>query len=200
MENFSSFWVPCSKHQVSSLMVVFREGLRRYCPLWWSCRLSLCSRWIDPTSIRLPAYSVSSWRQCGDLSSFLSLTSFCLLTVGAEDCCCIGSHQSQTHSVGSLWTRDRPVAETSDKKNTHKRQTLMLPAGLEPAIPTVERPQTHTFDRAGCGNYRPQVRRTMRLFLPSDDNYCVYPSVIVTWSLFRNIAGCNRLPTVYPRS
>jgi hypothetical protein len=76
----------------------------------------------------------------------------------------------------------------------------MLPAGLEPAISKVERPQTHTLDRAGCGNYRPKVRRTMRLFLPPDDNWCIYPPLTVTWSLFRNVAGCDGLPTVYPLS
>jgi hypothetical protein len=32
--------------------------------------------------------------------------------------------------------------------NTHKWQTSMLPAGFEPAIPEIERPQTHALDRA----------------------------------------------------
>jgi len=34
---------------------------------------------------------------------------------------------------------------------THKRQTSMPPAGLKPAIPTSERPQTHALDRAATG-------------------------------------------------
>jgi hypothetical protein len=36
-------------------------------------------------------------------------------------------------------------------RNTHNRQTSMLPAGFEPAIPASERPQTHTIDRATTG-------------------------------------------------
>ena len=35
--------------------------------------------------------------------------------------------------------------------NTHKRQTSMPPAGLEPAIPASERPQTHALDGAATG-------------------------------------------------
>lgn len=50
------------------------------------------------------------------------------------------------------------------KQNTHKRKTPIVPAGFGPAIPTVERPQTRTLDRVGCGNYRPKVRHIMRIF------------------------------------
>jgi hypothetical protein len=35
--------------------------------------------------------------------------------------------------------------------NTHKRQTSMPPAGLEPTIPVSERQQTHALDRAATG-------------------------------------------------
>jgi hypothetical protein len=35
--------------------------------------------------------------------------------------------------------------------NTHKTQTSMPPAGLEPAVPTSERRQTHASDRAASG-------------------------------------------------
>jgi hypothetical protein len=35
--------------------------------------------------------------------------------------------------------------------NTHKRRTSMPPVGFEPAIPTSERPQTHTLDWAATG-------------------------------------------------
>jgi hypothetical protein len=35
--------------------------------------------------------------------------------------------------------------------NIHKRQTSMLLAGFEPAIPPSERPQTHALDRAATG-------------------------------------------------
>jgi hypothetical protein len=37
------------------------------------------------------------------------------------------------------------------KYNTHKRQTSMPPAGFGPTIPTSERPQIHTLDRAATG-------------------------------------------------
>ena len=36
--------------------------------------------------------------------------------------------------------------------NTHKSQTSMAPAGIEPAIPAREWPQTHTLDRAATDN------------------------------------------------
>ena len=55
------------------------------------------------------------------------------------------------HSVELLWTRDRPVAETSTREanNTHKRQSW--PSGFETAIPASERPQTYALDRAATG-------------------------------------------------
>jgi hypothetical protein len=77
---------------------------------------------------RTSAYSVSSWRQCGDLSFFFSLTSFSLLIVGADDYCCIWSHQWQKHSVGPLWSRDTSVVETSDKTK-HSQETNTDAAG-----------------------------------------------------------------------
>jgi hypothetical protein len=57
------------------------------------------------------------------------------------------------HSAGILWTRDRPVAETStwQHTNTHKRQTSMPPLGFEPTIPESARPQTYALDRAATG-------------------------------------------------
>jgi hypothetical protein len=35
--------------------------------------------------------------------------------------------------------------------NTHKRQTSMPPAGFEPTVPAIERPQTHSLGRAAIG-------------------------------------------------
>jgi hypothetical protein len=75
--------------------------------------------------------------------------------VGVEGSCCVWSH-SMTHthhSVGLLWTRDRPVAETS----TWQRTTLtidkssMSPAKFELAIPGSERTQIYTSDGAATG-------------------------------------------------
>jgi hypothetical protein len=61
------------------------------------------------------------------------------------------SHSDTPHSVGLLWTSDRPVAETSTWQHTHKRKTSMPPAGFEPVIPASEHPQTHALDRAATG-------------------------------------------------
>jgi len=50
--------------------------------------------------------------------------------------------------------KDRPVAETSTytTRNIHKRQTSMLLAVFEPAVPTSERRHTYAQDRAANGN------------------------------------------------
>jgi len=171
MVNFSSFWVPYSKHQVSSLMVEFREGPRRYCPLWWSCRRLLCSRWTDPTSVGIPAYSVSSWRQCGNLSSLLSLSSFCLLIVGADDYCCIWSHQWQTHSVGPIWTRDRHVAETSDKTKHSQEKNTDTAGGIRTRNPNSQTAtDPHLRPRGMWKLSAESPTHHANIFLPSDDN------------------------------
>ena len=60
------------------------------------------------------------------------------------------SHSDTPHSVGLLWTSDQLVAITcTSQHTTHNRQTS--PAGLEPTIPTGERPQTYALDRAATG-------------------------------------------------
>ena len=58
-----------------------------------------------------------------------------------------------SHSVWLLWKSDQPVAQTSPwQQNTlNKRQTSMLPAGFEPTIPAIERPQTHALACAANG-------------------------------------------------
>ena len=63
------------------------------------------------------------------------------------------SHSDTPYTVGLIWKSDQPVAETSTctTHNTHNRQTSMPSAGFEPAIPTSERPQTQTLDRAATG-------------------------------------------------
>ena len=63
------------------------------------------------------------------------------------------SHSDTPHSVGLLWTSDRPEAETSTctTHNTRKRQTTVPPAGFESTIPASERPQTHALDRPASG-------------------------------------------------
>jgi len=70
--------------------------------------------------------------------------------------CCTWSHtMTHTHWVGLPWTKYRTVSETSTCPTEHLQETdIHAPAGLEPAIPQSERPQTHALDRAvtriGC--------------------------------------------------
>ena len=62
------------------------------------------------------------------------------------------SHSDTQQSVGLLWTSDQPDALTSTwQHTTHKRQTSMSLAGLEPTIPASERQQTHALDLAATG-------------------------------------------------
>ena len=58
------------------------------------------------------------------------------------------TRNSTPQSVGLLWTRFRPVVDYLTPHNTHKRQTNMPPAGFEPAIPAIDRPQTLVFERS----------------------------------------------------
>jgi hypothetical protein len=57
------------------------------------------------------------------------------------------------------------------KHNTHKRQTSMLSAGFEPAIPERERPQTHSLHRAATG-----IRERPSTFL----NFVIFLTIFVT--------------------
>ena len=54
------------------------------------------------------------------------------------------------HSLGLLWTSDRPVAETYLHDNTQhsQEQTSKLPTGFEPAKPS-ERPTDPRLKRCG---------------------------------------------------
>ena len=56
---------------------------------------------------------------------------------------------TQTHPVGLLWASDQLVADaaTYTTHNKHERRTSLLSAGLKPAIPAIERPQTYVLDR-----------------------------------------------------
>lgn len=59
--------------------------------------------------------------------------------------------RSHTGSVGHLWTRDRPIAETAIQQHSiHKRRTSMPLAVNEPASPANERPQTYASDWAAA--------------------------------------------------
>jgi hypothetical protein len=56
---------------------------------------------------------------------------------------------TNTHTAGLLWKSDQPVAEntTYTTNNKHKGRTSMPSAGLESAIPAIDRLQTHALDR-----------------------------------------------------
>ena len=62
---------------------------------------------------------------------------------------------TRTHTTLSSTSLDEGSARPKDfyltTNNTHTRQTSMPPAGLKPAIPANEEPQTHDFDRAAIG-------------------------------------------------
>jgi len=60
---------------------------------------------------------------------------------------------THSQSVEILWTRDWPIAEASTWQHvTFIMQTYLAPAGLEPAIPAREWPQTHSLNRTVTGN------------------------------------------------
>jgi hypothetical protein len=65
------------------------------------------------------------------LSFFLSSNPY-LFIAGVEDYCYIWSHSmTHTHSIGSLWTRDRPVGETSTWQHTiFTRDRYRCPGGI----------------------------------------------------------------------
>ena len=82
----------------------------------------------------------------------------------STQCRCIGlllhlttltDTHAHTHwrSVGRLWTRDWPVAETSTWNHTtfSMNKTSMSPAVFEAAIPASGRLQTHALDSANTG-------------------------------------------------
>jgi hypothetical protein len=75
-----------------------------------------------------------------NLSFLLSLTCFHLLIVSAEDYCCTSSHSMTHHTRYDSSGRVISPTQRPVPHNTHKRQTTMPPAGLEPAIPASERP------------------------------------------------------------
>jgi hypothetical protein len=80
------------------------------------------------------------------LSSFLVLpSSTYLFTAGVEGFCDFSLDHMQAHTKGGglLWTRDRPVAETSTWEHQRcERQVSMPLVWFEPTIPASARPQT----------------------------------------------------------
>jgi hypothetical protein len=97
---------------------------------------------------------------------------------------------THAHSVGPLWTRYRPVAETSTWQHTTlKTDKQTCPAmGFEPAIPASQRPQTHALDSdsgvpRGVGGSTPPPPRNYEVLT----KLCRIPSSggdtsVTTWS------------------
>jgi hypothetical protein len=84
-------------------------------------------------------------------SFFLTLDSYLPTYCRCRGCCCTWSHSdTHTHSVGLLWTRDRPVAETFTWQHTQDTDNHGL-AGFETTIPASERLDTYGLDRAATG-------------------------------------------------
>ena len=67
------------------------------------------------------------------LSFFLSQSDFlCIIMIAAEDYCCTWPHSTphtHTHSIGLLWTRDRPVTGTSTTRKPHETD-IHAPVGI----------------------------------------------------------------------
>jgi hypothetical protein len=89
------------------------------------------------------------------LNSFFS-QSFPLLPTHSRCRGCLFSldhtHLHTPQSVGLLWTRDRPVAETSTWQHKHSQETTILRARFEPEIPASAWPQTYALDRAATSS------------------------------------------------
>ena len=84
------------------------------------------------------------------------------------------SYSGTPQSVGlrlSIRTSDQPDPEILylTAHNTHKRQTSMPPAGLEPAIPESEKPKTHALDRAATGIDFSYVHNSFKYWLKMAD-------------------------------
>jgi hypothetical protein len=100
-------------------------------------------------SLLWPYYDVT-------IVSFRSPYIFYLLTTGVEvlflfHLITLG-HTPQ--SLGLLWPRDRPVAETSTWQRKHSQETADIHApraGFEPTIRANVRPQTYALDREATG-------------------------------------------------
>ena len=59
------------------------------------------------------------------------------------------SHSDTLRKVGTLWMRDRPIAETPASQHTQNpnNRQIFTPPSFETAISVGKRPQTHILDR-----------------------------------------------------
>jgi hypothetical protein len=90
------------------------------------------------------------------MSTFPNITLRHFLSIAQQSLVCQGlliieasrSNSGTPHSIGLFWTSDQPDADNSASQHitTHRRQTSMLLAGLEPPFPETDRPQTHVLE------------------------------------------------------
>ena len=119
-------------------------GQRRsdlYWMVWCFCHLSpgSCRIVVGFLSFRVPFERPSTVMH---FSFFLTPISFYLLTVGVERYILHMITLNDTQSVGLLWTRDRPVAETSTWQHATPKETdIHAPSGI-PARNTNKRDGT----------------------------------------------------------
>ena len=102
-------------------------------------------------------------------------------------------HTQTQHTLGLLWTSDRPVAETSTYNiHIHKRQISMPPARFEPALPASERPQTNALDRAATGISNQCL---IVIFASSFIHAILYYQLRASLNETLYLTGLSRLPT-----
>jgi len=131
-----------------------------YCTLCWCVVSNRQSVNHGPTQLCFPVGpTVSSYI----FRSFLTIMKLIFLIVWLllpTNFRCIGLlltlislNDIHMHSVGRLWMRDRPVAETSTCTihNIHKRHRSMPPAKFVPTIPASGRRQIFASDCATAG-------------------------------------------------
>ena len=93
------------------------------------------------------------------------------------------SHSGAPHSVGLLWTSDRPVADTlPTTHNPHMIQTSMLWRDLNPKSQKKERPRIHALDRGPTGTSILLIYRQINFYAKINDkfSYILYNILIVS--------------------
>jgi hypothetical protein len=112
-------------------------------------------------------------------------------------------HTSQF--VRLLWTRDRPVAETSTWQQKHSQETnIHAPGGIRTQIPARARPQTYALDRAAtgighCSLWNPNIHFCMCKSSLSHLIYLVY-TLISSWPLGLDLQSSSCLQVFTPNS
>jgi hypothetical protein len=119
----------------------YKNSCHRSCRLPWHCLVFLV------LSSRISGCQTTSFRVLPSstylFTAGVEVVSFYLMTL-----------RHTPRSVELLWTRDRPVAETSTWQHKHSQetnQTSMPAVGFEPTIPASARPRTYALDREVTG-------------------------------------------------